>query len=428
MLPNPSLTEPQPPPRFAALDGLRGLAALMVALSHYVLAFQPALLGGGTSVSHFDASQAIGRSGLILLYNPELGVAIFFVLSGFVLSASMARASDGLAVLVARRWVRLALPILGTSLLIWPLAEFHLFRSVAAAGLAKSDWLGGNYAWLSFESNDFWRLVYQSLLDIFVRSRDFYNTALWTMPTEFWGSIGLFAGYAAIRLLPCQPVGRTGLALAVALAVLVWQWHSAYSGFAWGVLLFEAYSFDRLHGRVARLAGLLGLAAGVLLGGMPFAIDLPGGGLYARLFLAVAPFDANPVLLLHRLAAVCLVAAALLCRPLQRMLATDICRFLGRVSFMLYLVHVPLLCAPAAALVLLLAPAIGYNAATFVLLPGFVASAIGLGWVCTLAIDEPAQKLSRRVRAHRRLVRWTLRISRPAFRRASPPATRLPSP
>ncbi len=413
---------PNPPSRFAELDGLRGLAALMVALSHYVLAFQPAMLGGGPSVAHFAADQAIGHSPLILLYNPELGVAIFFVLSGFVLAASLMRGTASLALLVARRWVRLAVPVLGTSLLIWPLVEWHLFRSVEAAPLARSDWLAGNYAWVAHGDNDIGRLVWQSLVDLFARGRHFYNTALWTMPTEFWGSAALFAAYTLPRLIWGAGGWPPWLALAAALAVGGWQWGSAYAGFAWGAALFEAWRMLPRRGRVAGYAGGLLLAAGLVLGGMPFAIVLPDGGPYARLFLALAPWTANPVLLMHRLAAVFLVAASLLCPPLAALLRGEVCQFLGRVSFMLYLVHVPLLCAPIAALLLKLAPIVGYNIATDLLLPLFLGGALALAALCAVAIDEPAQRLSRLVGGPAPFRAW-----RPV-RRVSPPATNPPSP
>ena len=381
------------PRRLPELDGLRGLAALMVALSHYVLAFQPALLGGGSAVSHFPFSIAVSHTAAIALFNPELGVAIFFVLSGYVLAAGVTHDPAPLPELVLRRWVRLALPVLGTSLLIWPLAQWHLFRSVEAAGLAKSDWLRGNYAWLAFESNDLARLVWQSLFDLFARARHFYNPALWTMPTEFWGSVALFAGVAARRGL-----GRNSawFGVSASLLVLACVWRTPYFGFPCGVALFE---LRRLLPLVRLpLGGAVLLMLGLLAGGTPYFIDLPFNGLYARLFLAMAPFIDNPVLLLHRVGAVCLVVACLFPGPLRRLLTGRACQFLGRISFMLYLVHVPLLCSAVVAGVLQLQPLLGYNAATAALLPVFLAVAVGLAVFCTRAIDEPSVRLSRRIR------------------------------
>ncbi len=387
---------PEPARRFSELDGLRGLAALMVALSHYVLAFQPALLGGGPSVAHFSAAVAISRTPAIALFNPELGVAIFFALSGFVLTASAARTQASLPALIVRRWARLALPVLGTSLLIWPLAEWRMFFSVDAAGLAKSDWLAGNYAWLAFEKPDLGVLVWQSLVDLFARSNHFYNTALWTMPTEFRGSVALFAVVALLRWRVADARLRAWLGLGASLAALGLVWNTAYFGFPCGVALFEAGRLPPPMRRAGEVAGGICLGLGVVFGGMPFLIVPPFEDFYGRVFLALAPFIDNPVLLLHRVAAVCLVAAALLFEPMRATLMTTACQRLGRISFMLYLVHVPLLCSLIAWLLPRLALEVGYDAATALLLPVFLVATAAIAAVCTRWIDAPTLRLINR--------------------------------
>jgi peptidoglycan/LPS O-acetylase OafA/YrhL len=382
---------------------LRGIAALMVALSHFVLAFQPALLGGGPAVSHFAGSVAISHTAAIVLFNPELGVAIFFVLSGYVLAASAARGRASLARLVLRRWLRLALPVLGTSLLIWPLAEWHLFRAAEAAGPARSDWLAGNYAWLAFESNDLSRLVWQSLVDLFARGAHFYNAALWTMPFEFRGSIALFAVAVALRAMPgTAPRAhrrRAWLALVASAVVLGMAWRSAYFGFPCGAALYAVEQLLPPREDRARI-GLTLLASGLVFGGTPYLIDLSFDGLYARLFLALAPFVDNPVLLLHRVAAICLVASAMIYPPLRTLLVTRCARYLGRVSFMLYLVHVPILCSLCAALSLGLAPIIGYNHSVVVVFALFLAASFIVATLCNTVIDEPILRFLRKVDAY----------------------------
>ena len=398
------LPTPVPPPssghRFAYLDGVRGLAALMVAFSHYTLAFHPALMGGGPRMAHFTASVALSQTPLIFLINPELGVAIFFVLSGFVLASSVAGRDTPFAALAVRRWVRLGVPILGSTLLIWPLVQWHLFFTREAGPLTLSDWLGGNYLWVGFMDNSLLRLVWQSLFDIFLRARNQYNPALWTMPTEFWGSLGLFACYCGLRRWMAVP----GVAFGVAVVALGAVWQTAYFGFPCGVALFEArrlllrLSLAR-QAAMAPLAAPVGvalLAAGVLLGGTPYLIDLGAHGQYARLFIAMAAWFDNPVLLLHRVGAVCVVAAALLWRPMQMFLTTRACQFLGRVSFMLYLVHVPILCSLIAGLLLQLAPVIGYDGATAVLLPVFLGMVFLVADITTRLFDAPAIGLSHR--------------------------------
>ena len=174
------------------------------------------------------------------------------------------------------------------------------------------------------------------------------------------------------------------------------------ASFGFGIVLFEAVRLWRL--RVAAPAALALLAAGVFLGGIPYDIDYAGGGLYAWLWDTLAPWIGVIQLITYRLAAVCFVAAVLLWPGLQRLLLTRVSQWLGRVSFMLYLVHVPILCSLGAGLLVLLAPRLGYDAATVVVLPCYLAAALAVAGVTTRLIDEPSIRLARRV--GRRL--WTL--------------------
>ena len=394
-----SLSSAPPRHRYLYLDGVRGCAALMVALSHFILALHPAMLGGTQVPTHFAAAVALSHSPLVAFYNPQLGVTIFFVLSGFVLAASVADRPAWFPELAMRRWLRLALPILGSSLLVWPLARYQLFYNGPAATYTKSDWLAGNYLWIGFEPASMVNLVFQSFIDIFARAKHAYNPALWTMPIEFWGSLILFAGYA---LLPGVFAAREGGLLIGAFAVAL-LWQTRYAGFAYGLLLFEAMrAAQRLPpatlGRLATGApwagvGLLG--AGILAGGMPYALNLPEPGLYEHIFLLLGPMLPRPVELLHDLGATMIVAGVLLWRPAQHLLERPLFVYLGRISFMLYLVHVPVLCSLISWLVLRLVPLMGYNRTSLLLLVVFYVTVIVLADLATRAFDEPAIRLSR---------------------------------
>lgn len=59
------MTKPAQPHRYAYLDGVRGLASLMVAVCHYVVAFQPAMLNGDQALSHFPNDYLLARTGWV---------------------------------------------------------------------------------------------------------------------------------------------------------------------------------------------------------------------------------------------------------------------------------------------------------------------------------------------------------------------------
>ncbi|WP_019915138.1 acyltransferase family protein [Paenibacillus sp. HW567] len=68
------------------LNGLRGVAALVVVFSHYTLSFFPALHTGNTSDVYNSFELFVSGSPLNVFYNGSFAVFIFFILSGFVLS------------------------------------------------------------------------------------------------------------------------------------------------------------------------------------------------------------------------------------------------------------------------------------------------------------------------------------------------------
>jgi peptidoglycan/LPS O-acetylase OafA/YrhL len=384
---------------YACLDGVRGWAAVMVAYSHFVGAMHPAMLGAGDGRAHFAAAGALGRSGLVVFYNPEFGLDVFLVISGFVLATSVTTRPAPLIELVVRRWLRLALPILATTALIWPLVNFKLFWPEQAGALSKSLWLQlcYNYNWLSLTSYPYMtleRLFRQSLFTVFIDSEHWYNPALWMMKTEFWASVGIFTVYC---LIPARFLRRgAGLLLALAAVVLTWQ-VPLLESIVFGVTLFEARRLSVELGvtcttRTAATAGIALLAAALLLGGLPYDA---GNGVYARIYDVLNPYVGVLALLGYRVAALCIVAALLIWPPLQRPLLTRASQWLGHASYIIYLVHVPVLCSLGAWLLLRLDPVLGYNAATVVILPVFLAATLTVAGFGARWIDDPSNRVSR---------------------------------
>ncbi len=392
---------------YAYLDGVRGWAALMVAYSHFVAAMHPALLGAGAERTHFAGDAVIARTGLLVLFNPQLSVDIFFVLSGFVLATAVNNRPAPFVELLVRRWLRLGLPILATTALIWPLVNFHMFSAETAGPLSKSDWLLLCYnfsGWSAYPYMTLARLFYQSLVSVFVGAgflitgMHWYNPALWTMKMEFYGSIGLFAVYC---LLPAA-WARRGAGLAVALVAVAFCWQIELLGpFTFGVTVFE---LRRVFGAKAiaippavfRACAVVLLIAGVFFGGMPYDM---GTGFYYRLWEIFGPWVGSVTLLSHRIAALCIVSGVLLFPPAQRLLLRPVSQWLGRASFSLYLVHVPILCALGGWLLLRLEPALGYNEATLVTLPLYLAVVLTVAGVCARWVDEPSIRVSKQIGA-----------------------------
>ena len=69
------------------LEGIRGFAAFIVVIFHFIGNFHPASIYG-TSNTHVkgNVEHLFAMTPLNVLYSGSLAVCIFFVLSGFVLS------------------------------------------------------------------------------------------------------------------------------------------------------------------------------------------------------------------------------------------------------------------------------------------------------------------------------------------------------
>ena len=147
-------------------------------------------------------------------------------------------------------------------------------------------------------------------------------------------------------------------------------------------------------GGLAWWGGAAAFATGVVLGGMPY--DLLGTPYWPGFVLA-SGWLTEPVLAAHRVGAGLLVLAALAWPPLGWALRRRPVLALGRVSFMVYLLHIILICSLASWLMLRLTPTWGYDGATAAALAATLAVLLPLAAAMTWVADRPAIAWSRRV-------------------------------
>lgn len=318
--------------RIASLDGLRGVAAVVVVVHHYM-----ALLHWQMTPQFSDSlpglpgtTLALADTPLGILFNGPFAVSVFFVLSGFVMAAAAERRRRELPANVLMRYLRLALPVTVSVMLAW------LWLSVfpdAAARMQEtleepSPWLQYSYK-VSIPGPHL--ALADGLVGNFMRGMSLFNNVLWAMQVELIGSLALFVVY---WLLPGR--GRVALILAAGMVAVLTTGQGYLLGFTTGGLLYEAARRQML-GRLSGWPGLLALGLGVTLGA-------PGAGLDARLGLPDLPgllTPGNPASLWPVFAATMILFAVLTLRPAVRLLETRLPQWLGRISFGLYLVHVP---------------------------------------------------------------------------------------
>ena len=359
--------------RLGFLDGLRGIAALDVVVHHFIAAFSP-----GT---YFRADGALASIPLVLLNGP-FAVFVFFALSGFVLSYSVDRHTTPMVTLAGRRFLRLAVPMLASTWLAWALLSMWGPASQRAAVATGNAWLQGFY-WgetpLTLR-----QATYDALLNPFRLGESYSNRVLWTMQVELVGSLALYGVYAWVR--PAWRAG--GFALLLAAALIAGGKLVSYAPMFAGALLYILWK----HGRVARhgLWGAALIVSGLLCG------TLAARNIRETHFAAAADFlpagDANAYV--WATGAVLLLAGVLMSGAAQQVLAGRVPRFLGRISFALYLVHEPVLMTLVCAAYLALLTTGSAMAASAALYIGVV---VALSYAMARWLDEPLQSSLRRM-------------------------------
>lgn len=347
--------------RLDVLDGLRGLAVLVVLASHFSAAGllpRPALHGVGKS-----------------------GVYLFFVLSAYLLARNLLRQPPG-ALRQARTWLDYALRRV---LRIWPLYLVILLSSWGLTSLGVAGW--------HYQLDDAALLRHLALRE--------GQDVLWSIPVEFTFYLWLPFICLALVALRGLPGGRWwGLGLLTCLLMLSrWHWPAAEApvnsvqlgyympvflagvGAAW---VGHAWPLWRQQMRAWRVTGWLLLAA--------LAVATPAIW-SAVLGTAYAP-DLN-----HRWFTAFGLGWALLLLSvlwgggvLSRFFASSPMRLVGVVSFSAYLWHMP---------VLQLADALGLRAHGVIGLLGVLGAMLAVAMVSFLLFERPWRDV-RYLRSERR--------------------------
>lgn len=291
------------------LDGLRGWAALFVVGSH----LGPMFLTQGLLQNIFP-----------FFTDGQMAVYVFFVLSGYVLSIGFFHTGQRNAVvtLALRRYPRLTIPILTTTLLSLLSMKLGLFANIPAGQAASSAWLESFY---QFQGSLPGALQF-GLWDVYANydGPTSYNSALWTMWIEMLGSMVIFG----LLLL----AGQNRIMQLVAIAAFAF-WATRHNehlvAFTLGMLL----ALCSAQAWIPR-----NNAAGFCL-------------LAATLPITMLRYMGDSVTALSCYAAA-IVFAVLLSPALQAMLSTRLSQWLGRVSFPLYLTHMLIICSLSSAMYL----------------------------------------------------------------------------
>jgi peptidoglycan/LPS O-acetylase OafA/YrhL len=369
--------------RLPTLDGLRGVAALVV-LVHHALLSQPVL-----AAPYLDPRAPVGDelawwftfTPLHLVWAGTEAVFVFFVLSGLVLTLPAMTGLLRLRAYYAARLLRLFPPV-------WAAVAF----TVAVALVVPRMWPAGSSWWMVAMIQPITAGGVAADLTLLV-APGATNHVLWSLQWEMVFSLLLpvFVVVAVSRRVAWSHKIAAALAAVGAAAVLDNVAVSALAMFLLGSLMAAGrahidYAAAVIEGqrRPTLCWALVGLLAGVLLSAY-WLVHAPGWDL---------PAD-HPLVALARamqaLGACLVVAIAWFCPGARKVLAASVVQWLGARSFSLYLVHLPVV----GATVLVLGGAPPLWVVLLIAVPGAL--------LCTAVfyrlIERPSHRLARRAAA-----------------------------
>ncbi len=386
--------------RVAALDGLRGLAALVVVVHHCLLtqpAFSDFFFSNWTTTPHGTLQSILFDTPARIVWAGYEAVILFYVLSGLVLALPWLEGrAPGYRIFLIKRVCRIYLPYLA-AVAVAALLSRMLSLHTGLAGL--SDWVNTmnwsnpvtsgvllNHVFLTGHHNvlngPIHSLVWEMRVSVLF--------PLLVMPIVLWRARGAAAVIgvllAIIALAQWRYAGDTGylrlltvspgLGASGKLALEI-EWTAFFAlFFVFGTLIAiglrsqpsDLRMLPSWSGWACVLTGLLAIQAHW--SRLEFVQDIMVGG------------------------GSCLVIIGVLAPgSIRRTLSSPACAWLGAISYSLYLVHVPLLLA---CLILLhdMLP-------VWAILAGVVPASIVLAWVFQRVVAAPSIRLGQRLAAAR---------------------------
>ncbi|CAG9719557.1 acyltransferase family protein [Clostridium neonatale] len=319
-----------------SLDGLRGVAAFIVVIHNYLLGFYPSTYSGNMDTirtnSGIDATLA--STPINILYNGNVSVCIFFVLSGYVLSYKFFKYSDKNIITSSaiRRYLRLMIPVLFSIIVAYVFMKFKLFYNSDVAIITGSDWWLANF--YNFTPNIF-EMLKQGAYGVFFLNESSYNAVLWTMHYELFGSFVVFGIISIFGNIRNRSI--------IYIVCILLTYNTYYLAFILGIILSDANSnCDKfINSFNSKYLKIFLLVIGLILCSYPSGIDVKET-IYE--YMRIPKID-DIVAFYHILGSFLIIIILLKSDILKRFFALKIPLFFGKISFSMYIIHLIILCS-----------------------------------------------------------------------------------
>lgn len=310
------------------VDGLRGIACFMVVLSHLALIFYPGLHDPDL-INNNSIVKLIFNSPLAFAYSGTSAVYIFFVLSGYILTYAFNKgdALSNAAKMTTKRYFRLAVPAIASCVFCW---------FILSANTPSRELLSAWFNSYRVDSGSFLDSIYSGAVSSFVGDGSKYNPVLWTMKIELIGSFITYFLCLALLKSNKKTLVLIFFSILIFLSSLPQKEKYGYIAFIVGIWV------NISNVSTSSIVAAILIAVGVYFGGVHYGSSAYQQSIYyARFFINGE--ESNAYILFNFLSGSLITAAILTNTFFKRIFGNAFFAYLGKVSFSVYLFHLPVL-------------------------------------------------------------------------------------
>lgn len=354
-------------PRIEWLDGIKGISCLMLFILHFFMGFYPAYHFGEAQESHLNGFEVwLLNSPLNMFFAGNVFVALFCMISGLVLALQVMNMKNPLEKIpgvVIKRYLRLMLPVVPIGFFVWVVSKLGLFYNIEAVQYTLSGWLTQYYS----EDMSLGSMLSAVFVKIWFYGDDSISTAYWMLSQMFYGSflaiiLGTiywqfkrFAGALYLFVFAVFLPRHDYLAAFAVGAIIAWMFKEGhmdiFKKFDIKVGCATSHSFSKVIGWIC-------IALGIFLGGYP-------SGTEPTNYYRIMNIHFNEVW--YFLGAFFIIFGVYQLEVVQKFLNIRPLKFLAKICYDIFLVHIPIIFSAGMGLfVLLMKNGMDYNVAVII--------------------------------------------------------------
>lgn len=174
--------------RLTWIDGLRGLACILIFTHHFLVSFFPSSYNGDPNTSRmiYGLDVKWANSPLSFIICGNFWVSVFCLVSGLVLGYQVYRAktTNEVSSMVLKRYPRLCFPLAVVSFAAWIMMQFSLFPTAEVQKLSTSSWIVSAYG----DKPSFLQFLNTTFVATWLNGDHTYSPAFWLMNIFLSGS------------------------------------------------------------------------------------------------------------------------------------------------------------------------------------------------------------------------------------------------